>query len=270
MADINEIASRLILAYDRAETLAPFTSTDPNFDIAQGYAVQHEILTRRQAQGWQPVGRKIGFTNRSIWPRYNVDRPLWAHVWSRTLHFAENGSAEISLAPFAQPRIEPEVVFKLRGNIPVTDDPNVVLESVEWIAAGFEIVQSHFPIWKFKAPDCAAGFGLHDALVVGRPVTVDANNRRALVGLLESFTLTLRLGDQVMETGTGAVVLGNPALALAYLAGVLAEQPQFPALAAGEIVTTGTLTDALPITPGEVWFSDYGLLGVQGIKILFR
>ncbi len=238
--------------------------------MAQGYVVQHEILKRRITQGWHPIGRKIGFTNRSIWPRYNVDRPLWAHVWSRTLHFAENNRAEISLARFVQPRIEPEVVFKLRSNIPVTDDPYIVLEGVEWIAAGFEIVQSHFPNWKFKAADCAAGFGLHGALVVGTPIAVNSENRRGLVGLLESFALTLRRGDQVMETGTGAAVLGNPALALSHLAGVLSEQPQFPALAAGEIVTTGTLTDALPITAGEVWSSDYGSLGVPGIEVLFR
>ena len=171
------------------------------------------------------------FTNRSIWPRYNVDRPLWAHVWSRTLHFAENGQAQVSLAQMAHPRIEPEVVFKLRAEIPVTDDPNIVLDGVEWVAAGFEIVQSHFPDWKFSAADCAADFGLHGALIVGKPIPVDRNNRRALVGLLESFTLTLRRRGKVMETGTGAVVLGNPALAISHLAGVLAQQPQFPALA---------------------------------------
>ena len=270
MADTDLIASQLISAYDRSETLEPFTSADSSFDMAQGYAVLHEILRRRLAQGWQPVGRKIGFTNRSIWPRYNVDRPLWAHVWSSTVHFAENGSTEISLTPFVQPRIEPEVVFKLRSGVPVTDDPNLVLESIEWIAAGFEIVQSHFPNWKFKAPDCAAGFGLQGALIVGSPVAVDANNRRALVGLLELFTLTLRRGDHVMETGIGASVLGNPALALSHLAGALADQPQFPTLAAGEIVTTGTLTDALPIIPGETWSSDYGSLRIPGIEVLFR
>ena len=170
----------------------------------------------------------------------------------------------------AQPRIEPEVVFKLRAEIPVTDDPNIVLDGVEWVAAGFEIVQSHFPDWKFSAADCAADFGLRGALIVGKPIPVDRNNRRALVGLLESFTLTLRRRGEVMETGTGAVVLGNPALAISHLAGVLAQQPQFPALAAGEIITTGTLTDAWPIRPGEIWSSDYGSLGVPGIEVMCR
>lgn len=270
MPDIDAIASRLIAAYDRTEMVAPVTSTEPAFDVTQGYAVQFEIQRRRRAQGWQPAGRKIGFTNRSIWPRYNVDRPLWAPVWSHTLHFAQNGRAEISLAPMVQPRIEPEVVFKLRGTVPKTDDPSAVLDCVEWIAAGFEIVQSHFPDWKFTAADCAAAFGLHGALVVGTPVPVDANNRPALAELLESFTLTLRQGETIMETGTGAKVLGNPALAISYLAGVLATQPQFPPLTAGEIITTGTLTDAWPIAPGETWSSDYGSLGVPGLTVSFR
>ena len=69
----------------------------------------------------------------------------------------------------------------------------------------------------------------------------------------------------VIETGVGANVLDSPALALAHLAGVLAGQPQFPPLAAGEIVTTGTVTDAWPVAPGETWTSDYGALGLPGL-----
>lgn len=66
MAGIDLIASQLIAAYDQAGTLAPITATDPNFDMEQGYAVQYEIQKRRRAQGWQPVGRKVGFTNRLV------------------------------------------------------------------------------------------------------------------------------------------------------------------------------------------------------------
>ncbi len=109
--------------------------------------------------GWQPVGRKIGFTNRTIWPRYGVYQPMWAHVWTRTVHFARDGKASLPLQSFVQPRIEPEVVFKLKGPVPLTDDPDAVLAAVEWIAPGFEIVQSHFPDWKFSAADCARRSG---------------------------------------------------------------------------------------------------------------
>jgi 2-oxo-3-hexenedioate decarboxylase len=82
--DIGAIAGRLIAAYDSATTLAPITAGDPDFDVAAGYDVLREIESRRTAGGWTPVGRKIGFTNRTIWPRYGVYLPMWAHVWSHT------------------------------------------------------------------------------------------------------------------------------------------------------------------------------------------
>ena len=43
---------------------------------------------RRLGAGWKPLGRKIGFTNRSIWPRYGVFEPIWGMVYDRTLSFA--------------------------------------------------------------------------------------------------------------------------------------------------------------------------------------
>ena len=144
-----------------------------------------------------------------------------------------------------------------------------MLESVDWIAPGFEIVQSHFPDWKFAAADCTAAFGLHGALVVGAPVPVTERNRPFLVDTLPSFALTLRRGGEVIDEGAGANVLDSPALALAHLASVLAGQPQFPPLAAGEIVTTGTITDAWPVAKGETWTSDYGTLGLPGLTLTF-
>lgn len=269
MSTIADFASRLMAASDRVETITPLTKEVPGFTMADGYAVLHEIQQRRESAGWRRVGRKIGFTNRTLWPRYDIDRPLIAAVWDRTLVIADRLPVPFALAPFSQPRVEPEVVFKLRSGVPVTDDPHAVLDCVEWVAAGFEIVQSHYPDWKFKAPDCAAGFGLHGALVVGEPVPMTAFAGRDPVALLESFTLTLRRNGQVAETGSGSVVLGSPLLALAQVSRLLADMPQFPALAAGEVVTTGTLTDALPIAAGETWDSDYGILDIPRLAISF-
>ena len=143
MTDLKPIADALIAAYDTATTLPPITATAPDFSVADGYAVLHDIETRRRAQGWKAVGRKIGFTNRTIWPRYGVYQPMWAHVWNRTVHFAADGKATLPLNGLVQPRIEPEVVFKLKGPVPLTDDAAAVLACVEWMAPGFEIVQSH-------------------------------------------------------------------------------------------------------------------------------
>jgi 2-oxo-3-hexenedioate decarboxylase len=74
---------------------------------------------------------------------------------------------------------------------------------------------------------------------------------------------------KVMDRGVGSNALDHPALALAFLADIVARQPQFDALAAGEVITTGTLTAALPIQPGETWSTEYGGLPVTGLRLIF-
>jgi 2-keto-4-pentenoate hydratase len=267
--NLSEIADRLIAAQDKVATLPPITSEAPDFNVADGYAVLADIETKRRAQGWRAIGRKIGFTNRTIWPRYGVWQPMWAHVWAHTVHFAGSNEASLALRSFVQPRIEPEVVFKLKAPVPATDDPIKVLACTEWIAPGFEIVQSHFPDWRFTAADCTAACGLHGALVVGQAVPVTDANRAALAAALPACEVTLSRGDQVVDRGVGANVLDSPALALVHLVRVLATLPQFPPLAAGEIVTTGTITDAWPVAAGETWSSDYGELEIEGLMLSF-
>ena len=56
---------------------------------------------------------------------------------------------------------------------------------------------------------------------------------------------------------------------LVHLARVLATQPQFAPLSAGEVITTGSLTDAWPVRAGETWTSDYGELGIGGLTATF-
>ena len=268
-AAIHALASRLIDAQDRATTIPPIAATTPGFDVDAAYDVLLAIESRRIAQGWRPVGRKIGFTNRTIWPRYGVYQPMGARVWSHTVQYARHGRATQRLAGFVQPRIEPEIVFRLAAPVCAGADARAVLAATEWIAAGFEIVQSHFADWKFEAADCTAAFGLHAALTVGEPYAIDEANREAIVAMLPTFRATLRKAGAVVDAGVGANVLDSPALAVAHLARVLAAHPGHPPLQAGEIITTGTITDAWPVSPGETWSSDYGELPVGGLTLAF-
>lgn len=268
-AEVRAVAERLLAADADAGTLDPISQGLPAFDLAAAYDVLAEIASRRRDQGWTSVGRKIGFTNRTIWAAYDVDRPMWADIWDRTVRWASHGEASVSLAPFVEPRIEPEVVFKLSGPVAITDDPAAVLGAVEWLAPGFEIVRCPFPGWRFTLPDCTAAFGLHGVLIIGEPVAIGATNCDTLAAALATSEVTLSRAGSVVDRGTGANVLGSPALALAHLARVLQDQPQFRPLAAGEIVTTGTITDAWPIAPGETWTSNYGSLGLEGLTVTF-
>jgi 2-oxo-3-hexenedioate decarboxylase len=266
-ADIESIARRVLAAFDEGTPLPSLTATYAGFDVAAAYEVLRAAERMREARGWRPVGRKIGFTNRTIWPRYGVYRPMWAHVWAETVTDAPDGTAAVSLAPAAAPRIEPEVVFGLSGPMSTSGNARDVLDAVAWVAPGFEIVQSHFPDWKFTSADCTAAFGLHRALVVGPRTVLSGTTRDAFAASLPCFELTLRRGEEVIDRGIGANVLDSPAFALAHLARVLADQPAMPPLSAGELVTTGTITDAWPVAPGDTWSSDYGTLGLPGLAL---
>lgn len=267
MGGDDALVERLLAAADGGPALAPITDGDPRFDVERAYGTLHALHARRRAQGWRPLGRKIGFTNRTIWPRYGVFRPMWSHVWDRTVTRTEDGRATVSIAGLHEPRIEPEVVLGLAGPLPPGAGARAALDAVAWIAAGFEIVHSVFPGWKFRAPDCTAAFGLHGKLVVGPPTPVEPDARDALAATLATFRVTLRRDGAFVEEGAGANVLDSPAHALVHLNDVLASQPSMPPLAAGELVSTGTLTDAWPVAPGETWTSDYGALPVRGLSL---
>jgi 2-oxo-3-hexenedioate decarboxylase len=267
--DLDKVASQLSDAFDAGALTDPITSAHPSFGMDDAYAVLDRLAAMRRGRGWSAVGRKIGFTNRTIWELYKVDRPFWAHVWDHTLVDASTDAvAEVAVGAFRQPRIEPEVVFGLRGPVPVSDDASEILAAVEWMAPGFEIVQCPYDGWRFTIAECAAAFGLHGALVVGPRVPV-AGDLAALAATLASFDATVSCGGEVVGRGSGANVLGSPALALAFLARVVASQPEYGALSAGEIITTGSLTDAYAIEAGQTWSSGYGALGLTGLTVTF-
>jgi 2-oxo-3-hexenedioate decarboxylase len=68
----------------------------------------------------------------------------------------------------------------------------------------------------------------------------------------------------------GANVLGSPLVSLGYLVDLLKKQPDAEPLRAGEIVTTGVLTDAHPVAPGETWHTEISGLPLEGLAIAFR
>jgi len=266
--DLDAITRELKRAQDRVEQIEPFTRRFPEFDLQTAHAVSRRVGEARRAEGFVPVGRKIGFTNSSLWPVYGVHAPIWGTMYDRTVVRLENGEGRCSLGAFAEPMIEPEIVFGLRSAPEPGAGPAAVLEAIEWIAHGFEIVQSHFPGWKFKAADTVADNGLHGALLVGPPQDVSKLGA-GVVESLRSFSVELSCGAVAKETGRGSNVLGSPLAALAHLVSVLASQPGSEPLNAGEIVTTGTLTAAYPVTAGETWETELRGIELPGLKVSF-
>ena len=250
--------AQLLHHYDHGQMWSAALSQRAGFDVPAAYQQALAVRQLRLARGEQPRGFKIGFTNRSIWSRYAVFAPIWGTVYDSTLRFCE-GQATLALGGLCQPRLEPEVVFGMRA----TPAPDATLEAlfaaIDWVAPGFEIVQSHLPDWKFQAADTVADGSLHAQLLVGRrlPVRDIAGDAGELDAALAASRVTLLRNGQAVETGSGANVLDSPLRALHHFLGELRQCPGAPDLLPGDVVTTGTWTDAWPIAAGEAWQANF-------------
>jgi len=262
---MDDLAQQLIDAAAQRRAVAPFSRTVPGFDVARAYAVSEALHRERLARGERPIGRKIGFTNRTIWDEYGVYEPIWGFVYESTVRFAAAPQTTQEIGHLAEPRIEPEIVLHFRETPRATRDEAEVLAAIDWIAHGFEIVQSPFPRWKFQVADTVAVNGLHGALIVGPPVAVAGISDCARK--LRDFTIALSSEGGARAEGGGANVLDTPLLAMAHLLEVLGDLPQFPPVMAGEIVTTGTLTAALPVGPGETWRTTLSGIELPGLTL---
>jgi 2-keto-4-pentenoate hydratase len=257
------LGEELVQMHETSRIVPRFSERHPGLTPEAGYAAARELHAHRLARGWKPVGRKIGFTNRTLWERYGVHEPIWGMVYDRTLIKADQDKATLRLEGLVQPRIEPEISFKLKA-VPRTSDPEELLRCIEWMAHSVEIVQCHHLDWKVTLPHCTASNGLHGRLVVGTPTALRDPEK------LPEVEAKLFKGDRLVDRGVGANVLGSPLLSLGYFVELLRKQPQAAPLRAGEIITTGVLTDAHPVAAGEQWRTEIAGLPLKGLRISFE
>jgi 2-oxo-3-hexenedioate decarboxylase len=263
VADYKALAQELAAAYASRSAMSAPSEHDPGFDLASACAVELEFVRMRRASGRATVGRKVGFANRAMWRVLKLDTLVWAHMYDDTVHYANGGHASLAIGRMCSPKIEPEVVFKLKQPLAADGlDAAAVLDAVEWLALGFEIIDCVFPDWKFTPADFVAAFGLHAALIVGEPMYVTAADISTLVDQLARFKVRLMKNGELVEEGSGKNSLRSPALCLGELAGALVRQADAEPLATGELISSGTLTTSLPIAAGETWSAE-----VEGISL---
>jgi len=266
--DIDAIAAEILALLGAGRQVEPFSARYQGFDLTAAYRVAADVYAQRVARGEQLVGRKIGFTNRRIWEEYGVWAPIWGHVYDTTARDLSTVEQGFSAAALAEPRIEPEIMFKMAAAPTRGMDDTAVLGCIEWVAHGFEIVQSIFPSWKFAAADTAAAYGLHGALLIGERFPVAARVEQ-WCRTLPAFEIDLICDGKVVDSGRSGDVLDGPVSAIRHLVEVLAGNPGQPPLIAGEIVTTGTLTRAMPIAPGQTWSTVLRGIDLPGARLRF-
>ena len=265
--DVAVIAGDVLTALADKTQISPFSSRPGGLSLADAYRVTPLLRAAFEARGEAITGRKIGFTNRDMWRAFGVDAPVWGYATDRTTHELAQVKA-VNAADFAEPRIEPEIMFGLKAAPSPDMGADALLDCIEWIALGYEIVQSIYPGWKFTVADVVAANGVHGCFLIGNRHPV-APRAAEWLHELAAFQVALYCDERLSQQGGGALVLQSPLNALRRLVELLAADPHNPPLRAGEIVSTGTLTLAMPVSAGQTWTAKASGIPLEDISIRF-
>ncbi len=254
--------------------------------LEDAYRVGAGIARARLRSGWRPAGWKVGLTNREIWLRWGLDRPIIAPVYRETVFRVPSqpgGAAwphrSVPMGTRASARLEVEVVFGFSDALDAETAAGPRIPPI-WIALGVELVDCHYRGWRFSPADGVADFGLHAGLIVGPPV--DLPPRRDpphgdpppdFSRSLPEMAVSLLADGEVLARGRGDAVLGSPFHVLAELhdslGPAIAAYPATPGPAppgdsreAGRdyIVSTGTLTPLVEARIGTTYKVEADLL----------
>jgi 2-keto-4-pentenoate hydratase len=257
IADPAAAAAALYEARRTRRPIQPFTDADPALGIADGYAVQQHLVNMLLDDGEKIVGYKVGLTSRPMQKMVGVDSPDYGPVLASTVYAS---GAEVPLDKFIQPRIEAEIVFVLGGRLA---GPGVSVadasRATSGVAAAMEIIDSRIADWRIKLADTVADLASNGAVVISSRLVPLAGLDTRLIGMV------LTRGGELLDTGAGAAVLGDPLKVVAWLANTLGDHGI--ALEPGHLVMTGSMHAAVPMAAGDVFRAEFDRLGPVTVRV---
>jgi 2-keto-4-pentenoate hydratase len=244
MVDATALAARLRRARATRSPIDPLTQDEPGLDLTAAYTVQRAQRPTALA-GW-----KLGVTSRAKQAQVQLPAPVYGHL--DTADALDPGEL-LDTSPLIQPRVEPEIVFLLGRDLA---GPHVraadVLAATAGVAVGLEVLDSRFRDYRFTMADVVADRVSASRHLVGAPMPPAGLDLR-LVGVV------LEKNGALVATAAGAASMGHPASAVAWLVRALAAEGE--GLRAGQIVLSGGLTEATPVTAGDVVTATIDRLG---------
>lgn len=254
--DHQAIADKLYEAEKNRTQFPMFSADHPEMTVEDAYKIQLINIRRRIEAGEHVSGMKIGLTSAGMQKLLNVDVPDYGHLMHSML--IPEGQP-VRSEELIQPKVEGEIAFCLKKTL---KGPHVTLADVyaatDYVVPALEIVDSRLTDWKIKLFDTVADNGSSARFILGSGMTrVDKVDMR-LTGM------TLEKNGELINSGTTAEVLGNPALAVAWLANCLSSYDI--ALEAGSIVLSGALTAALPAVKGDSFTATFHGLGAVSAR----
>jgi 2-oxo-3-hexenedioate decarboxylase len=226
-----EAAELLRVARAERRTLTRLTDTHPDLDEQWGHAAQAADRATRLAAGERVVGAKLGLTSAPKQQTMGVHQPI--------VGFLTDAMCDVDPTTLAQPRVEPEIAFRLGADLSREVAVEEVGDVVDAVAPALEVLDSRWTGYRFRLADVLADNTSAAGFVVGDWVPLHD------VPDLRDAEARWLVDGEVVATTTPAAILGDPRLAVVHLSRHLAEQGE--TLPAGSVVLAGAMTDAVPV-----------------------
>jgi 2-keto-4-pentenoate hydratase len=233
-------ADRLLAAIATRQPCPPVRDLIGAGDITAAYAVQRIVQGARLEAGSRVVGRKIGLTSPAVQQQLGVDQPDFGILLD---DMSVDESSVVPMSRLLQPRVEAEVAFVLAKDL---SDGALSLDQVgsviDYAVAALEICDSRITDWDITFGDTVADNASAGLFVLG-------SQRRTLQEFSpKDVTMTMTVTAQEMATGTGAACLGDPLIAVQWLARQARDLGE--PLLAGQVILSGALGPMRPVIPG--------------------
>lgn len=251
-----ELSNKLLNSLNSRITIPPLTETNPDLTVEDAYEIQLINVKKLLDDGEIISGKKIGLTSKGMQELLNITEPDYGHLF-KSMEVPNGGS--ISIKKVIRPKVEGEVAFVLKEDL---IGPNITLEDVyratEYICASIEVVDSRIHDWKIKLVDTIADNGSSALYILGdKKVPIDSLD-------LSSVEMRLYKNDQLLNSGKGEEVLGNPANGVVWLANKLYEFGVV--LRKGEVILSGAFTASPEAYVGDRFTCDFGELGEVNVE----
>jgi 2-keto-4-pentenoate hydratase len=250
------IADSLWDAQVSRSPIEPITTIHPDFSVDDAYRVQLNNIERRLGDGAVTCGHKVGLSSKAMQQMLGVHEPDYGHLLDDM--FVDDGAA-VPIDRFCQPRVEMEVAFvlgaPLRGPGVTAAD---VIRATEYLLPSLEIVDSRIVDWRITIADTIADNASSAAVVLGGQPTRIHDVDPSLIGAV------LSKNGVIAETGCSGAVLGNPVIAVAWLANKVAHFGV--GLEPGHVVMPGACSRMVTVVPGDVIRADFDRLGSVTVR----
>ncbi|MDP4676739.1 MAG: 2-keto-4-pentenoate hydratase [Actinomycetes bacterium] len=236
-----QLSARLINAAATRTATTPLTDEYPDLDVATAYEIQDEVIAARTSAGAVVVGAKLGLTSAAKQQQMNVSEPLYGILTDDML--IDTG-ANLVCDRFIQPRCEPEVAFLMAEDLQGSGVSAArVLAATALVFPAIDVLDSRFAGYSFTLPDVVADNSSCAGFILGGQGVDPRGFDLRTVGCV------FEKNGKLVATAAGAAVMGHPAASVAWLVRKLASRGQ--GLSAGQVVLSGSMTEAIAVAPGD-------------------